>query len=300
LFPKAKAEKAHFTLGIEKLLWASFPSFYGRTVIFFFPRLFSSICLRRRLPPSLRLGCRRRRARRVLLRLPPSPRPLSPATIAPGGAVGARSRRGRAPLGGAAGARVRRGRAPLGARPGLGSGGGELPWGRGRGSGPAGVSSPGAASSLTCAASFSPRAAATASSLPWGRVLPPLGGDDRCLRPVGARSPGQRGRGSWSAGASSPRRRGRSSWPAGAPSPYGHGARTPSRANKLILISSPKQTWSAFLKNSFLEKQAELFGVELLEKLQLPQTGVFLVCFLLPSWPRWGELKSVNMLKKEP
>ena len=27
---------------------------------------------------------------------------------------------------------------------------------------------------------------------------------------------------------------------------------------------------------------------------------VFLVCFLLPSWPRWGELKSVNMLKKEP
>jgi len=35
----------------------------------------------------------------------------------------------------------------------------------------------------------------------------------------------------------------------------------------LVLISSPKQTWSAFLKNSFLEKQAELFGVELLEKL---------------------------------
>ena len=155
LFPKAKAEKAHFTLGIEKLLWASFPSFYGRTVIFFFPRLFSSICLRHRLPPSLRLGFHRRRARRVLPRLPPSPCPLSPTTVAchhrrasaavvaapaasslaggassPGDAGGARGRRGRAPLGGAAGARVRRGRAPLGARPGLGAGGGELPWGR--------------------------------------------------------------------------------------------------------------------------------------------------------------------------
>ena len=163
LFPKAKAEKAHFTLGIEKLLWASFPSFYGRTVIFFFPRLFSSICLRRRLPPSLRLGFRRRRARRVLPRLPPSPRPLSPTTVAchhrrasaavvaapaasslaggassPGDAGGARGRRGRAPLGGG-------GELPQAARPGLGSDEGELPWGRGRGSGPAGASSPGGA-----------------------------------------------------------------------------------------------------------------------------------------------------------
>ena len=43
LLLEAKAEKAHFTLAIEKLLSRSFPSFCGRTVPSFFPRFFSSL-----------------------------------------------------------------------------------------------------------------------------------------------------------------------------------------------------------------------------------------------------------------
>ena len=55
-------------------------------------------------------------------------------------------------------------------------------------------------------------------------------------------------------------------------------AKAPSRAgvppqrNKRILRISPKQTWLASRKNSFLGKQDEFFHVEILEKLKLPQT----------------------------
>ena len=133
LFPKVKARKGHFTLVTEKLIYRSFPSFYGRTVLSFFPIPSPPRGARRSPPPAMPrtlTDCR-----------PPTP----PSAGAPprhhlrhgccSGPVGASSpeRRwqGRAPWPrlGAGGGELpewrRQGRAPW---PQLRAGGGELPW----------------------------------------------------------------------------------------------------------------------------------------------------------------------------
>ena len=114
LFPKTKAGKAHFTLSIEKLIPCSFPSFYGRTVLSFFPI------------PSPPRGAR------------PSPSPAapgpSPAAVAASPRLLPRPDLHRATISGTAAARDRWGAISL-----SGDGRAEL---HGRGSSSVGVSSP--------------------------------------------------------------------------------------------------------------------------------------------------------------